>query len=498
MGEAGMALAVAGTFGVLLVLLAAGLSGLHRRYFAFLAERAAAGGGAASEAVAAARSAPFGLPEGTIRATLALLLVVAGVLALLFRRDLGDAGTGELVSILGTVVGFYFGARGVENGATAEARRAVAVAQAATTEATAARIEAAGARAADPVPAPVAAPVAEVAPRERERLQALRGHLADGRRLLAALAAVRGGPPLVEGADAVLARVDGTLAALGPLLSGRPDPAAVAVALAEGGETLEALERAGLPGVLGDAIAGVGGAMRALGDAGGAGAAFAASVGGPAGLVAAVAMGGLSLLGDRARHDAWTRRILDLPPARADLPDRPTAVDAALAVDSVPGLRARLTSDGVLRTDLALVLLEAAAVADAAGTLPPAGTVAAALSAWPEVAARFPDAAVLAEAVEGVRRAAAFARLRRLLPPTVEAPGSGPVPVDGLLAAVDALRADSHAAAEIDRLAALAMALGDLGPGLDARALLADGIARGADLAARERQSRRGEPEALR
>jgi hypothetical protein len=496
MGEAGMALAVAGTFGVLLVLLAAGLSGLHRRYYAFLAERAAAGGGAASEAVAAARSAPFGLPEGTIRATLALLLVVAGVLALLFRRDLGDAGTGELVSILGTVVGFYFGARGVENGATAEARRAVAVAQAATTEATAARIEAAGARAADP--APVAAPVAELAPRERERLEALRGHLADGRRLLAALAAVRGGPPLVEGADAVLARVDGTLAALGPLLSGRPDPAAVAVALAEGGETLEALERAGLPGVLGDAIAGVGGAMRALGDAGGAGAAFAASVGGPAGLVAAVAMGGLSLLGDRARHDAWTRRILDLPPARADLPDRPTAVDAALAVDSVPGLRARLTSDGVLRTDLALVLLEAAAVADAAGTLPPAGTVAAALSAWPEVAARFPDAAVLAEAVEGVRRAAAFARLRRLLPPTVDAPGSGPVPVDGLLAAVDALRADPHAAAEIDRLAALATALGDLGPGLDARAFLVDGIARGADLAARERQARRGEPEAVR
>ncbi|MFN8926976.1 MAG: hypothetical protein ACK5WM_15635, partial [Rhodospirillales bacterium] len=195
-----MALAVAGTFGVLLVLLAAGLSGLHRRYFAFLAERAVAGGGAASEAVAAARSAPFGLPEGTIRATLALLLVVAGVLALLFRRDLGDAGTGELVSILGTVVGFYFGARGVENGATAEARRAVAVAQAATTEATAARIEAAGARAADPVPAPVAAPVAELAPRERERLAALRGHRADGRRLLAALAAVRGGPPLVEGA----------------------------------------------------------------------------------------------------------------------------------------------------------------------------------------------------------------------------------------------------------------------------------------------------------
>jgi hypothetical protein len=491
-----MALAIAGTFGVLLVLLAAGLSGLHRRYFAFLAERAAAGGGAASEAVAAARSAPFGLPEGTIRATLALLLVVAGVLALLFRRDLGDAGTGELVSILGTVVGFYFGARGVENGATAEARRAVAVAQAATTEATAARIEAAGARAADP--APVAAPVAELAPRERERLEALRGHLADGRRLLAALAAVRGGPPLVEGADAVLARVDGTLAALGPLLSGRPDPAAVAVALAEGGATLEALERAGLPGVLGDAIAGVGGAMRALGDAGGAGAAFAASVGGPAGLVAAVAMGGLSLLGDRARHDAWTRRILDLPPARADLPDRPTAVDAALAVDSVPGLRARLTSDGVLRTDLALVLLEAAAVADAAGTLPPAGTVAAALSARPEVAARFPDAAVLAEAVEGVRRAAAFARLRRLLPPTVEAPGSGPVPVDGLLAAVDALRADPHAAAEIDRLAALATALGDLGPGLDARAFLVDGIARGADLAARERQARRGEPEAVR
>jgi hypothetical protein len=485
-----MALAVAGTFGVLLVLLAAGLSGLHRRYYAFLAERAAAGGGAVSEAVAVARSAPFGLPDGTIRATLALLLVVAGVLALLFRRELGDAGTGELVSILGTVVGFYFGARGVENGATAEARRAVAVAQTATTEATAARIEVAGARAAGSDPG-VAAP-------GRERLEALRGRLADGRRLLAALAAVRGGPPLVEGADAILARVDGTLAALGPLLSGRPDPIAIAAALTDGGETLAALERAGLPGVLGDAIAGVGGAMRTLGDAAGAGAALAASVGGPAGLVAAVAMGGLSLLGDRARHEAWTRRILDLPPARADLPDRPTAVDAALAVDAVPGLRARLTSDGALRTDLALVLLEAATATEADGTLRAAGAAAAALSDRPEVAARFPDGAALAGAVEGVRRAVASAGLRRLLPSTVEAPGSGPVPLDGLLAAVDALRADPHAAAEIDRIAALVAALGDLGPGVDARALLADGLALGAELAARERQSRRGEPEVVR
>jgi hypothetical protein len=214
--------------------------------------------------------------------------------------------------------------------------------------------------------------------------------------------------------------------------------------------------------------------------------------------VAAVAMGGLALLGDRARHDAWTRRILDLPPARADLPDRPTAVDAALAVDAVPGLRARLTSDGALRTDLALVLLEAATATEADGTLRAAGAAAAALSDRPEVAARFPDGAALAGAVEGVRRAVASAGLRRLLPSTVEAPGSGPVPLDGLLAAVDALRADPHAAAEIDRIAALVAALGDLGPGVDARALLADGLALGAELAARERQSRRGEPEVVR
>jgi hypothetical protein len=70
--------------------------------------------------------------------------------------------------------------------------------------------------------------------------------------------------------------------------------------------------------------------------------------------------------------------------------------------------------------------------------------------------------------------------------------------LDRLLAAVDALRTDPHAAAEIDRLALLPGVLADVDAGLDVRALLVDGLSKGAGLAARERQARRGEPEAVR
>ncbi|MCS6854734.1 MAG: hypothetical protein NZ523_08285, partial [Elioraea sp.] len=83
------------------------------------------------------KSLPLGLPEGTVRAALGLVIVTLGLAALLFQRALGLASTGEVAGLLGTVLGFYFGARsaGGEREREAEAAREA--------EAKAARAEAA-------------------------------------------------------------------------------------------------------------------------------------------------------------------------------------------------------------------------------------------------------------------------------------------------------------------------------------------------------------------
>jgi hypothetical protein len=488
--DVSVAAALAASSGLFLVLLVLALVGIHRRYFAFLDAR---GADMAADAVAAARASPFGLPDGTIRAALALVIAVAGVGALTFQVPLGLSGAGELVSILGTVIGFYFGARGGESANGLQAQRAADTAHAAKAEAQSAR--AAIATMTDRPPTPPA-PVDG-----QDRLSVVRDRLAEGRRIVAILAAAPGGPPLLRDAGAVLATVDATLAAIQPLTTGRADVAAVAGALAQGGAALDALDRAGLPGILGDAVATLGGTVRALGDAASTGATVATALGGPVGIVAALALGGLSLVRERERHAAWTRAVLDLPPRPLDLPDRPTAADAAFAVDAVPGLRARLSTGGTLRVDLALDLLTAAGKADGAGGLVPVTAVAADLLTAPSIAAVFDDAATLADAIAGLRRASAFDRWQRSLPATIPVARPGepamPVPVPALLATVAALRTDPHAAAEIDRLVSLAQVLGEAGAanGFDAPSLLVEALSKAADLAERERQSRRGDPE---
>lgn len=51
---------------------------------------------------------PLGLPEGSVRAILALVIVVATVVAM-FLGKTGAAG--PLSSVAGAVIGFYFGNR---------------------------------------------------------------------------------------------------------------------------------------------------------------------------------------------------------------------------------------------------------------------------------------------------------------------------------------------------------------------------------------------------
>jgi len=54
---------------------------------------------------------PLNMPEGSVRAILALLLTV-GILIYVLAYD---QFPGELISVLGVVVGFYFGQRLNEN-----------------------------------------------------------------------------------------------------------------------------------------------------------------------------------------------------------------------------------------------------------------------------------------------------------------------------------------------------------------------------------------------
>jgi hypothetical protein len=78
------------------------------------------------------RDAPAGLPEGSVRAAIAIAIVLVTLPALVLSRVLGLGSSGELGTILGGVLGYYFGARG---GADPEARRAAIAAEAARHEA---------------------------------------------------------------------------------------------------------------------------------------------------------------------------------------------------------------------------------------------------------------------------------------------------------------------------------------------------------------------------
>ncbi len=82
---------------------------LAARSFALLAAP-----GTSPEQIAALRDLPMALPEGTVRAVLALIVGVVGLPLLLFAAALGlsDAIAGYVNGIIAGVFGYYFGARG--------------------------------------------------------------------------------------------------------------------------------------------------------------------------------------------------------------------------------------------------------------------------------------------------------------------------------------------------------------------------------------------------
>ena len=202
---------------------------LAARSFALVADPAIG-----PERLAGLRDLPLALPEGTVRALLALIVGVVGLPLLLFSKTLGltDAIAGYVNGIVTGVFGFYFGTR--SNGAEAQiARRA--------TEQLAERERATGALAAE---AEALRHRAEGAARDAAlpgRIEATKGSLA--RHIeVAGLVLDEFGPLLPkgiipEGTQAALARARSAAAALEGAKSG----ASAEVQLAEASEALAGL-----------------------------------------------------------------------------------------------------------------------------------------------------------------------------------------------------------------------------------------------------------------
>ncbi len=411
---------------------------------------------------------PLGVPEGSIRALLSIFIVVLGFLLLALQRPLG-LGSGEaLTGFIGAVISFYFAAR------TGEQARQVA-----ESAADAARQAAGAADRATSAAATAAAEPAAPAdtPDWQDRLRDAQGRLQSLRALLAAAGTLGVGSGALAGADRALARVDGLLGRIAPVIGGQADAATLGRLAEEAGAALQDLGDLGPVGdAVADAMATVGrvaadsapiaGALGGL--MGGAGA-----LAGPAGLVAAVVVGGIGLVRDRERFERWKAAMLDTP---LDLGLLPPVVDANLAAAALlrsPPL-APLTRQGTVEPALALSVWEVvggtppAAAADLAARLLAGGVEGPGATALRQAFAGHPDA--LADAIEDFRAAmTGAAALAGLDLPAVTVAGAS-IPTPALASAVRAARQDGRIAAEIERLVYMVEALGKADPATLAQA----------------------------
>ncbi len=414
-----------------------------------LARDLAAVPGAAGGATARLLDLPLGVPEGSVRALLSVFIIVFGFLLLAFAGPLGLRAGEALTGFIGAVISFYFASRAGERSAGTAREAAAAVSRAADA------LQSAGAA---PPPPPRDATLRDAG----SRLQALHA-------VLSATAELAVGTGAVPGAAAALERVDALLGRLDPVLAGGADAGAVGPLAEEAAALLREFGELGPVGTaLGDALSTIGAvAAESAPVARGLATLTGGALAGPAGLVAAVAIGGLELVRDRERFGRWKAAMLDTP---LDLGLLPPVVDAGLAAAALlrtPALASHLAPGGVVEPALALSVWEALGIG-AEGAPRPARSAAAQVldGAGPsELRTIFlgqPEA--LAEAAEELRAAmTGAAALAGLGLPAVTVAGAE-VPTASLTDAVQTLRQDGRAAAEIERIVYLVEALGGSAP----------------------------------
>lgn len=423
---------------------------------------------------------PLGVPEGSIRALLSIFIIVLGFLLLALQGPLG-LGSGEaLTGFIGAVISFYFAARSgdqarqVAESAADAARRAAGAADRAmdaTTAATASLANGAQSSA-------IAAGATPDQQGWQATLRESQGQLQSLRGLIAVVGTLGVGTGALAGADRALARIDGLLDRITPVLGGQADVASIGRLAEEAGAALRDLGDLGPVGnAVADAMATVGrvaaesapidGMLRGLMGSAGIGA-----LAGPAGLVAAVVVGGIGLVRDRERFERWKAAMLDTP---LDLGLLPPVVDANLAAAALlrcPPLAA-LASQGAVEPALALSAWEAVAgtppeaAPDLAARILAGGVAGPGAAALRQAFAGHP--AALADAIEDFRAAmTGAAALAGLNLPQVAVAGAS-IPTVALANAVRIARQDSRVGAEIERLVYMVESLGRADPATLAR-----------------------------
>jgi hypothetical protein len=416
------------------------------------------------------RDAPAGLPDGSVRAAIAIAIVLVTLPALVLSRALGLGSTGELGTILGGVLGYYFGARGGADpgaamGAARAAEQAAATrnaedraAQAYQAAEAANRLPALADRAAEAAAAARAiaallpAGPAGVLHRAGDTADAVGLALRDPSPAHIAAAVEAAGLALREAGEGteLAARLDDALRALGAAAGTLgavqaavrdPTPDRLAEAAAQAARLAGAPE--GLASAIAPALGLLGATMRLPGVAG------ALGLAGPAGVATALLVGAAEAARiGRAHYQRWVARVLDRPVSRDLFPAGEWDGEAARAlIGAEPAL--------------------AAALAPRIGADAPQAEAAAALaellepSAGARIFAAAPDA--FASAMEAE---AAIARLRRLLlEREIDAADPRPIRLGELAVPQPRLRQDLDLLREAGG-----------GEALDTLLLLADGV----------------------
>jgi hypothetical protein len=450
---------VGGGIGLILVLLATLIILLHRsirRSAEWCGETlpgATAGDvqEARLRAFALVQGMPLGVPEGSVRACIGLFIIILGVAAIVFQRQLGLGTTGELAGLLGTVLGFYFGTRST-SGDREAAREATRTAAEKTAEAAAARQRADAALAREGEIRAEAARTVETASQARATLASAERIASNARTIAEVVAAVAPDLPLARTAARVTTLADSALTVVRSTASGTVDAGAVAEAAGRAASLVAEISGEDpLAKLVSTATGGLSGALRGA-------TGLVATIGGPLGLAGAVLMGAAGAFRIGTEHyRRWVARVLDRPYGLDLYPEGLSDAAMALAALEVAPIFRRVYGPTILEPrDLAAArALLAAALSPEATTLIPQGDGALRPAPVGEGGA-FATTIELEEGIQQFRRAV----LERILdqadsaPVTVPLP-TGPVavPQAALRAAVDAAREDPGGAAALDQLA---------------------------------------------
>ena len=282
---------------------------------------------------------PLGAPEGSVRALLSLFVVVFGLVVLALQGYLGLGNVEAIAGFVGMVITFYFTSRAGEQSRktaqqaqetlsntvsqtaqalqnatdkVADTQRDLTQQVLAQTDKVATTVLQTARASAQTSDALAAGASASAASGPAADLAALHGKLTAIQQVARGVNDLGVGPDVLPNVTQTIASVSDLIGRIEPLLSGKPDAAAVANALQTATAQLPALQASGLPGAIAEATEVLGGA---------AGPIVAGLPFGPIGIAGGVLIGAIHLAGNASRLSAFKAALLGTPYDPVLLPD---------------------------------------------------------------------------------------------------------------------------------------------------------------------------------